>query len=557
MALRPLLILLAFLAGACTPRAEFVPRPASPQAKTGGTLVVAITEPGSIEPTNAYEPSGALVVSTLCDSLVAFDPGTGDPLPAIAESWQVSDSGMRITVKLRKGVMFHDGTELTAEDAVYSLSRVARYDYASQVAGLLEPISGFREVHGEAEEVEDERFRETLRGLRVIEIYSFEILLSEPRADFIGVLGHPLAAPIPKRLAEEDPDAFARMPVCAGPYRMTRPWTPGDQSIRVERFDGYYAQNAAFTRGGTGYADAVEFRVVPSNDAGVREFGAGTVHVARVPPEGIAGARAQGERLVETPGATLEFIGLPTTVEPFRSREVRIALSRALDRRLISAELYGGRRTPASGVLPPSLGRIHREGACGPNAPEVSDPKGARRALADANLDLSGRTVSFAFNNEFDNAALVQAVAGQWRANLGLEVEPVPMGWEAYLAAGRGSGGFTGPFRLGWSAPYPSADAFLAPLFGSQGIGVDNLARFRSRAFDRDLERKARRATNEEDRRRAYQDLEDLICAEMPVIPVAFATRAHLVATDTIGSASGSFTAITDGAPLLRELFVK
>ena len=89
---------LCLVMGACTAATPRSARPAPANARRGGVLRVAITRPGSIEPGNAYEPSGALVVRTMCDTLISIDPETGALRPALAESWIVSDQGARFTV---------------------------------------------------------------------------------------------------------------------------------------------------------------------------------------------------------------------------------------------------------------------------------------------------------------------------------------------------------------------------------------------------------------------------------------------------------------------------
>lgn len=531
--------------------------PADSAATAGGTLVVGITEPASVDPAHAADRSAALVVGTMCDPLIQSDPVTGALTPAIAESWQVSDAGRRFTVKLREGVRFHNGQELTAEDVVFSLSRVASDETASALAALLRPVQGYQQVHGE-EEVDEERLRETLRGLRVIEDYSFELALDDPLADFVRLLTHPLASPVSREAAESDPAGFARRPVCAGPYRMAEPWDHGDETIRLKRFEGYQAVNEGYTRAGRGYADEIRFRVLPEPATQLAEFRAGAVDTARVPRSAINGGETVGGSVVQAAGPRLEYVGLPTEVPPFDDPVVRRALSQALDRDVIAATVFAGAAVAATGFLPPTLGPVYRDAACGPAAPASGDVAGARTALAEAGVDLDGMRVELAFNDEFGHAALVAAVAAQWQAAFGLEVAPVAMTWQAHLAAAQERSGYDHPFRLSWAAEYPSADRYLAPLFHSDNIGRTNLTRFDNAEFDRFLERVARRATDADERRLDYQQLEDLVCEQMPLVPVAFPTANHLIATQRLGSArGGTFTDVTTGDLLVRELYLR
>ena len=545
---------LAVSAVGCAEDVELAPPAAPSEAKPGGRLVVGISEPTSIEPSNAADAAGALIVRTMCDPLIQLDPLTGALVPAIAESWQLTDAGRRFTIKLREGVLFHDGRELTAEDVVFSLSRTADDETASPLAGLLQPILGYEQVHGD-EEATDERLRTMLQGLRVIENYSFEITLKEPRAEFIRMLAHPLSSPISKEAAEADPVAFARLPVCAGPYRLSEPWSAGqDSTVRLTRFDDYKPVNEGYTAAGRGYADEIEFRMFADRQVEYDEFLTGGLDAAHVPRAQIADPERTTGVLVQSPSPTLEYIGLPTAVAPFDDVNVRRALSQAIDRQVIVAAAYTGAAVPARGILPPTLGDTYRESACGGLVPVTADVDAARATLSASGVDLNGRRIALTFNDEFGHRALVEAVAQQWKAAFAVEVELVPLAWESYIALGEGVAGFDTPFRLSWVAEYPSADAYLAPLFSSTNIGRTNLTRFDDPEFDRILDRVARRAVDPGDRRLDYQRLEDLACDQMPLIPVVFPTTNHLVSED-LASARGGFADSITADLLLRELY--
>lgn len=556
------LFAVALLAAACDQQSREDGRAPKAGAKSGGSLIVGITEPASIEPTsaNTFESSGNLVIRTICDPLIQFDPVDGRPRSAIAESWIISDEGERITVKIRKDIVFHNGEDVTAEDIVFSLSRVASKDYGSPVATQLDPVVGYELVHGDADlqtlEDVDERLLTELQGLRVLDNHSFEIRLKERRADFLHILGHPLASPVPEEAADRNPGSFAKKPECTGPYRLSEPWTPGMPSIKLERFDRYYGRNEAFTRGGEGYPDTIEFRIFPDRETALNEFLAGNVDVAAVPQSMLEQAR--GPNLVRGVTGSLEYIGLPVAQEPFRNRSVRVAFSQALNREAVANSVFAGLKTPATGFLPPTLGDYHREDSCGKNAPFSGDLSAAKDSLAKGDVDLAGKPMKFYFNDEFENRRLVEAVAAQWSAAFGVQFELQPMGWDAYLDQGSRSPGFDGPFRFGWAAQYQSADGYLQPLFHSGSIGLNNLARFANEEFDNSLERRARRATTEEDLEVEYKNLEDIACAEMPIVPVAFGGKAYALRMEKLDSAIPEvFTDVSTGDVLLRELFVK
>jgi ABC-type transport system substrate-binding protein len=90
------------------------------EEKTGGTMRLYIHEPVSLDPPNSYESEGIQVIRQVWDGLVEYNPETLKVEPAVAESWDISDDGLVYTFHLKKGVKFHSGRELVADDFVYS-----------------------------------------------------------------------------------------------------------------------------------------------------------------------------------------------------------------------------------------------------------------------------------------------------------------------------------------------------------------------------------------------------------------------------------------------------
>ncbi|MCA1832066.1 MAG: ABC transporter substrate-binding protein [Actinomycetota bacterium] len=542
---------LAGLLSACSAaHGDATSRIARPGAVAGRILTLAIGRPASVDPANSFEQWGRLVDSLICEPLIQIDPVTGDPKPAIAQSWIVSANGTKLTLKLRKGLHFSDGRSVTADDVAYSLSRVASEEQASNVADLLRPVFGWEEVHGDVEPKTPEHATQ-LAGVGVVGTDAVQLSLSAPRADFYRVLAEPLSAPVPRAAVTKDPSAFEANPVCAGPYKLVHPWDPGDASISLARFEGYYGRNTGYARGGRGYADRIELHVLDPSDA-PSEVAAGRADAALLQ----ASIAPRGTRVVTNTTPYLEYIGLPVTVPPFERREVRIALSQAIDRAAIARDVYGRVRAPAGGFLAPSLGAMSRRNACGPAAPATQNVIAARRTLEGAGIDLMERNITMSYNPDFQNRSLVEAVARQWESAFGLHVALRSLPWSRYLEAGTAPRGFDGAFRLGWKPTYAGPDPALAPLFTSANIGRDNMTRFNDPRFDRILDRTARKATSEEDLRNAYQRLEDILCEQMPAIPVVFG-GARAVVSDRIGTASGSFFDITSGSLDVREIYVR
>jgi ABC-type transport system substrate-binding protein len=546
-------VLLVIVAAACSREEELTLRRGAASAKRGGTIVVAITEPSSIDPAaiSTFDTSARLINETMCDRLVQFDTVSAAPVPSIAEAWLVANGGRTFTVKLRKGVRFSDGSEVTAEDVAYSFSRVAQAETASPVADVLRDVRGYEALHGEEDTVDDS---DELIGVSVVDNYSFQIDLDESNADFVRVFGHALATPVPKRAAKANPEAFAGRPVCSGPYELAKPWEPNDETIRLVRNADYRATNLGYTGGGAGYADAIEFRIVGDAKAARAAYADGKVDVVAVPT-----SAEKGPDVVTATAPVLEYIGLPVNLPPYNDRSFRTALSLALDRTALIREVWGDGREPATGYLPPTLGReLYRgTGPCAKAAPARGNLSAARAAMASSGVP-RGRSIPMrmSFNDEFANGKLAKAVAAQWQAAFpNLKITTAPSPWEPYLQTATSPTGFAGPFRMSWAPQYPSADGYITPLFDSRNAGRENLSRFSNGQFDRALEFDARRATGDADRAEMYQLMEDAACSQMPIVPIAFGRTHRLVRSAKLASASGRVTDLSSGEVVLRELF--
>jgi ABC-type transport system substrate-binding protein len=542
-----LLVVALLVAGSTT--TEVGPlRPAAETATPGGTLRVGITQPGSLDPGNDYEPMGDLVLRTMCDPLIAADPRTGELRPSLVQSWVVTDSGQRLVLRLRKDVRFSDGTRLTADDVVYSLSRIASTDYASAVAGQLSAVDGYAEVHGDAE-TDDDLERRRLRGVRALDDRSVEITLVRPQADFLRLLTSRLVTPVPRAAAGRDATSFARRPVCVGPYALTAPFRPGDRTIALQRVEGCTAVDPTLTRAGRGYADTVQFRVYDDAAAAAAAQQRGEVDVAP--------ARPTDTRVVSGPGPLVEYVGLPTATTPLFDRPVvRRALAKALDRQAMVDRVFPGTRVPATGFLPPTTLPVFRPGACGDALPVRGDVRGARADLAAAAVDLSSVQVPLYVNDDGRNLQLAREVAAQWKQAFGLTARPVASSFDAFLTRATSAKGFDGPFRYSWATPYPDPDGSLYPLFASDRIGRDNVARFSDPAVDRVLVRQAREAEVAEDRQADHRRVEQLLCDAMPMIPLTFSLARYLVAP-TVGTAADSPVDRTSGQFLVREAYLR
>jgi peptide/nickel transport system substrate-binding protein len=243
-------------------------------------------------------------------------------VPALAESWTISEDGKTYTFKLAQGVTFHDGTSFDAEDVAASIRRVQSADIASPLASRVTPIT----------------------KITVIDPQTIEFGMDAPFAPILTSLS--TVAIVPAE-AETNKDALQQTPVGTGPFKFAE-WQPNG-FIRLEKNADYRVANKPSL-------DGVTFNFVP--ESATRQVGVTSGQYHLLP--GIDPATAlqlQGQPNVtveETRDLSYTLIGLNTEREPFDDPRVREAVNYAINRDEVIAGALFGAGVPA-GPLSPAL----------------------------------------------------------------------------------------------------------------------------------------------------------------------------------------------------------
>lgn len=467
----------------------------SDEAQAGGEFSTYNCEPQNLTPGMSSEVCGAGVLEQLFTGLTEMDYDNNEAVAGVAESWDTEDN-ITWTFELGEDWTFHNDEEVTAHNFVDTFNWTVDPDNAQANAEYYDFIAGYEDVAaGEADELE---------GVTAVDDHTLEIILDEPFGQLPALLSLVGFSPLPE-VAYEDMDAFESAPVGNGRYQMDGEWEH-DVQIAVDRYEDWAGEDP-------GAADRIEFRIYNDVNTAYQDVLAGNLDLLyNSPPENIPMMEDDfGENQGSFETGTLTFLGIPTYQDDFADAEVRRALSMAVDRQEIIDNIFDGALTSAGSFLPPVLPE-GREDAC-----EYCeyDPEAAAELYAEAD---GPDELAVYFNSGAGHDAWVEAVTNQWIANLPIDdVSFESLEFAQYLDLLE-EGEIEGPYRLGWTLSYPSAQEALEPMYHS--TASRNYTGFASDEFD-SLIAEAN-ASDPDDAVEAYQQAEEVLLEELPVIPMWF-----------------------------------
>jgi len=356
------------------------PTPAG-SVEAGGTLRVALTaDAATLDPWNANDTNTMLVTRQIFETLVDYDPGGFKIVPKLAEAWSVSADGRSWTFALRRGVKFHDGTDLDAAAVVLNFDRARQA--AHPLRGAAGPGSGYRAYAALLEGFDD---ASVIVRAEAKDASTVVITTKMPFGPLLADLAMPSFAVVSPRSIRDDPAGWStpasRGAAGTGPFVFrSGAWLPGQQ-ITLERSAVYRAKDKAGTA--LPYAERVVLRVISGEAARIAELRSGGLDTVRdVTQLTLPAVRGDPNlQLLVRPAATATYLGL-AAVAPFDKVEVRRAIAMAIDKSLLATTLFSGAGRPASQLLPP--------GMLGYDDSVVEfyrlDISGAKRLLADAGV---------------------------------------------------------------------------------------------------------------------------------------------------------------------------
>ena len=485
------------------------PRLAVGAASDPGTVTVLAGAPTSIDPAHHGDLGSASYVSQLYESLTAVDPSLAIR-PALAQSWSIENGGTRVVFTLRDGLMFSDGTPLTAADVVHSWRRLFTPGNPSPLASLIADVVGARDLlSGASRDV-------TTLGVRADGAQRVVVDLERGGGDLPAIVSSAPFAIVPPSVGDAEISLDPGHTVGSGGYLLSS--NDGDTFV-LKANPHYWAGPPAI---GT-----VRMLTTLQGQSPVDAFVAGDVDVAPIgfiDAGWIAYDRALGPSLRSDPSLSVTYYGFDTTRPPFDDVRVRQAFARAVDWRRLAQLDEPGSSVPATGLVPAGM----------PGAPEGDylppyDPAGAKELLAAAGYATGASLgpISFiASGGGYD-----QGIVAMLEDNLGVTISYATMDFDAYQA--RLASDPPQLWSLSWIADFPGPNDFLGVLLGSGSTA--NQGRWTSSAFDAAIA-DATSAASAADATAGYARAEAIVRDQAPVVPVSYGTSFSLVRDGLLGA---------------------
>ncbi|MEU4351210.1 ABC transporter substrate-binding protein [Streptomyces sp. NPDC023838] len=473
-----------------------------------GVISMEIGEPQNLlVPSNTYETEGGEVVKAVFTGLTKLNE-KNEVVNDLAQSIETKDSKVW-TIKLKPGYTFHNGEAVTAKSFVDAWNYGANQDNAQQTNPLFSHIAGFKDLNpGKGKKVATKE----MSGLKAVDDNTLQVTLETPFSAFTSQLSFSAFMPLPK-VFFDNPKAFGEAPIGNGPYKMSGKFQHNDK-ISVVKYDKYPEASKYEVKG-------INFKIYSNSDTSYKDLVAGNLDIDdSIPTSGLATYKKDlGDRAIDESDSGVGYIGFPLKYnEAFKNKDLRKALSMAIDRKTIAEKIFLGSRMPADDFISPII-TGYRQGACG-DACKLDAAKA--KELYKQSGGLPNNTLEIGYNADGDHKGWIEAVANQIQQNLGIKVTAKPFEQFQTILNDLDAKKYSGGFRMGWNMDYPNAENYLRPIFSKDAIeNGSNYAGYTNENFEKLLVQGDQGKTPEE-AVKGYQAADDILLDEMPYIPVYF-----------------------------------
>ena len=434
----------------------------------------------SLLPPDTSDNPSMIVEKHIFEGLIAYDENM-NIVPVLAKSWSVSEDGTEYTFKLRKGVVFHDGTPFNA----YAVKKTFDYILTHNVAyrkKLFEPY---------------------IKSVEVVDDYTVKFVLKFPFAPFLNFLCHPAAMIMSPKAIEkyDDPSELSKHPVGTGPFKL-KEWIPGERIVLVK--------NENYWRKGYPKLDGIIFMPIPEGVTRALKVQTGSADIAVNIPVVLAEKLEKSRNIdvVKAPTLRVVFIGFNLKRKPFDDVRVRKALNYAIDKKTLCKTIMRGIATPSDSPVSAFI-KDHY-----PTGGYPYDPQKAKELLKEAGYP-NGFSVELItpkgrYPQDYETAIAIQSMLKK----IGVKVKVTTMEWPTYVSRVLKTDDYD-MHLLGWSPSTGEAIWVLDPLLTKGSIF--NTTYYHNPKFEELLE-KAKKEMDPKKRHELLAEAQKIVVDDAPWI---------------------------------------
>jgi peptide/nickel transport system substrate-binding protein len=470
--------------------------------KPGGTLTLALSAGWDVlDPAATAFTFARQIMQFIYDPLLRRDPKTGRIVPGLAQSFKVSKDEKTVSLHLRRGVTFQDGTPFNSHAVIFSFKRILdpalKSPWASSITG---PVAGFTSAGN----------------------YNVIIRLKAPFAPFLDSLTQVALAPVSPTAVAKYGSTFGAHPVGTGPFKFES-GVPNDNVVLV-RNAAYKWAPSYYSHKGPAYLSKVIIRNVPESATRMALIGTNGVDVVYNPDVTQLPQYAKNPKykiVVGVQSGMPRSIVLNTSKFPFNDRQVRLAVAYAVDKKAILKAAYNNIGSVANNILSPSV--FAYSAAVAKTFPRYNPTK-AKQILAAAGwkagdggiMTKNGQQLKFAYGSITGGTNFViqdQIIQSNLKA-VGISMEIQHEEQAAYLSDLR-----AGKWPMAGMLFVATDPDVLYTVLSSESIGPAwNTAFYRNSKVD-GLLRRGRATTDDAKRAKIYQQIEQIVARNVPYVP--------------------------------------
>lgn len=496
----------SFLIVSCGGSKTSAPKAGSPTtaASNNGRITIGLTDPPrTLDPADGYEVYTSNIITSLGDRLYSYKQGTLELEPQLATALpKISADGLTYTIPLRKGVVFHDGTQFDAKAMEFSLNRFIKN--GGKPSTLLSDL---------------------VESIKATGDYELTIKIKNQFAPFPSLLAFTgMCAVSPKAYeigtGKFKPNQF----VGTGPYKLVS-FSP--QKIQMDVFDKYWGKKPA--------NKGLDFQIFTNSSANLyNSFTTGAVDIAYLTLDSSqilnlkSQAAAKNWQVAEETGGSLSYMVLNVKQKPLDKVEVRQAIASLIDRPLLTQRVYRGQAEPAYSLIPTKFDTYK---------PVFKDTYGdgnvekAKQLLTKAGFS---KTKPFELDiyyssNSAERSQIVATIKEYAAQKLDGMMQIIPKAVETTTLFANVEKGLYPSYLVAWTPDFGDADNYIQPFLScskgsaekgcEQGASQSQGSFYYSEQMNKLIESQ-RKEKNPEARKKIFAEIQDLVVKDVPMIPL-------------------------------------